>query len=217
MFSSKTPRTWGGSLYLHMNPSSTVTSGRELFGMDSEAQKVVNRLHTPARLLWHIISDPFVKFVIIWNKWRHSFRAQCAHWHGKECFPPIIQKFNAECDPACEYLTAVLAPLICIPLTLSASFCFSLTPTFFLSQRASLRVVRFLEFPSGGCSSIKAKSMNISLSVSFLLVITSFLVRKTFEMKPEKKLYTLNLISSSCRVRRNKPPWLEYAPEGWTL
>lgn len=63
---------------------------------------------------WHIISDPFVKFVIIWNKWRHSFEAKCAYWHGNECFPPIIHEFNAECDPACEYLTALHASLICI-------------------------------------------------------------------------------------------------------
>ncbi|MEQ2212290.1 hypothetical protein XENOCAPTIV_028787 [Xenoophorus captivus] len=32
-----------------------------------------------------------------------------------------MHQFNAECDPACEYLTAVHASLICISLQLSLS------------------------------------------------------------------------------------------------
>lgn len=105
---------------------------------------------------WHKISDPFVEFVIIWNKWRHSFQAQCAYWHGNECFPPIIHQFNAECDPACEYLTAVHASLICIPLTLSlilsASLCFSLSCLFLSIHR------QISGISPGTCSSIEAKA-----------------------------------------------------------
>lgn len=55
---------------------------------------------------------------------------------GMNCFPPIIHQLNAECDPACEYLTAVHALLICISL-------------FFLSCLFSPSVVRFQEFPLG--------------------------------------------------------------------
>ena len=122
-----------------------------------------------------IISDPFVEFVIIWNKWRHSFQAQCAHWHGNECFPPIIHQFNAECDPACEYLTAVHASLICIPLTLALSHYLHLSVflslcLFFFFFFPPPSIIRFQEFPLGVVPVLRPEqkaALSLSLSFSF--------------------------------------------------
>lgn len=94
------------------------------------------------------------------------FRPKCAYWHGTECFPPIIHQFNAECDPACEYLTAVHASLICILLThtLSHTICISL----FFPLLPFLSVHRQISGISpGGCSSSKAK-VKRAFSFSFL-------------------------------------------------
>lgn len=116
----------------------------------------------------NIISDSFLlfsTFAIIRNKWRHSFQAKCAYWHQNECLPSIMHQFDAECDPACEYLTAVHAFLICILLThsLSLSLILSASASFPLSCFFSLSIIKFQEFPPGSRSSITAKAGGCSL------------------------------------------------------
>lgn len=109
--------------------------------------------------VWHVTSDPFVEFVIIWNKWRRWFLAQCAHWHGNECFPLIMHQFIAECDPAHEYLTACFPYLhpSHTPLhTIYISLFLSLFLDFF-----SPSIVRFQEFPLGVVQVIRLKQMAV--------------------------------------------------------
>lgn len=79
-----------------------------------------NILHRKLKPIWQINLNPSADFIIIWNKRWHSLEAKCDSWHRSECFPPIMRHFNAECDLACEYLTAVHASLICIPLSFSS-------------------------------------------------------------------------------------------------
>lgn len=74
-----------------------------------------------------------------------------------------MHQFDAECDPACEYLTAVHASLICILLTHSLSLILSASACFPLSCFFSLSIIRFQEFPPGSCSSITAKAGGCSL------------------------------------------------------
>lgn len=108
---------------------------RAFWGLNLKLRKKKTCFCDSPRHFWHIISYPFVEFVIIRNKWRHSFCAQCAHWHGNECFPPIIHQFNAWMWPsmwifdrsACfPYLhpshTLSLSHTICISLFLSLDF-----------------------------------------------------------------------------------------------
>ncbi len=158
-------------LWLQIKSFLSFPTIQQHFEMKSEAEKGQNM---PLRHFLHIISDPFVKFVIIWNKWRHSFQAQCAHWHGNECFPAIIHQFNAECDPACEYLTAVHASLICIPLTLSLSLTLSASLSFSLSLYCLfLSIHRQISGISlASYSSIKARETGRSF-FPFLLSSTS--------------------------------------------
>ena len=182
--------------------------------MKSGAREEENML---LRHFWHTISDPFVKFVIIWNKWRHSFRAQCAHWHGNECFPPIIHQFNAECDPACEYLTAVHASLICIPLShyLHLSVFLLLSVAFFPPS-----IVRFQEFPLGAVQVLRPKQkgvLSVSLLSYFLCPFTSW---SPHSLPDDDKIYSSEMnLNWTHRIsfiphKKNGRPWPKCAPEG---
>lgn len=150
---------------------------------------------------WNIISDSFLllfffTFVIIRNKWRHSFQAKCAYWHQNECLPSIMHQFDAECDPACEYLTAVHASLICILLTHSLSLILSASACFPLSCFFSLSIIRFQEFPPGSCSSITAKAGGCSLFSYFPCPPTTwpskFLSSQTNKRNTQKKMFFRN-------------------------
>lgn len=123
---------------------------------------------------WNIISDSFLlfsTFAIIRNKWRHSFQAKCAYWHQNECLPSIMHQFDAECDPACEYLTALHAFLICILLTLSLSLSYYLHLPVFLSLAFSLYPSsNFRNFPLGAVQVLRPK-LEGALSFPTFLVL----------------------------------------------
>lgn len=161
---------------------------------------------------WHVASDPFVEFVIIWNKWRHSFWAQCAHWHGTECFPLIMRQFNAECDPAWIFECCACFPYHQPSHTLPASFSVSLSLAFIAPS-----IVIFQEFPLGVAQVVKPKQMAglSSLPVWASLSVSSLLKRSaaTIFIRNKRVCLETSLLNFMPITRETWLPKTTCAPE----